>query len=259
VLPTFVLLLFALSVPFWVVGAIAPRELLPGLPVAALMAACPVVAASILVYRQRGAAGAIALLKRAGDWHRIGPIWYLPILLLMPGIALLTYGWMRLVHAPVPEPRISLVSAGLTFLAFLVFAAGEELGWSGYALDPVQERWPALGAAIVLGIVWAAWHIVALVQAHRSPGWIAWWGLGTVGSRVLMVWIYNNTARSVFAVILYHTMLNLSWQLFPNAGSHYDPRLTAVGILAAAVVVTVVWGPRTLAGSSSWYASRRSS
>jgi hypothetical protein len=38
---TFFALTFALSIPFWVIGAVRPRELLPGLPVAALMALCP--------------------------------------------------------------------------------------------------------------------------------------------------------------------------------------------------------------------------
>ena len=47
----FVLLLFALSVPFWIVGALRPIELLPGLPVSALQAACPLLAARLLSIR----------------------------------------------------------------------------------------------------------------------------------------------------------------------------------------------------------------
>lgn len=46
---SFFLLVFALSVPFWVIGAATGVELLPGLPVAGLMAFCPAIAASILV------------------------------------------------------------------------------------------------------------------------------------------------------------------------------------------------------------------
>ena len=47
----FVLLLFALSVPFWIVGALRPIELLPELPVSALQAACPLLAALLLSIR----------------------------------------------------------------------------------------------------------------------------------------------------------------------------------------------------------------
>jgi len=48
----FFLLVFALSIPFWLIGAVTPLQLLPGLPVSSLMAFCPLIAASILVYRE---------------------------------------------------------------------------------------------------------------------------------------------------------------------------------------------------------------
>lgn len=71
-----------------------------------------------------------------------------------------------------------------------------------------------------------------LVQAHRAPGWIAW--------------IYNNTHGSVFSAVLTHAADNLSWMLFPNLGSHYDPRIISPIIAAGALVVIAAWGPRTL-------------
>jgi hypothetical protein len=77
--------------------------------------------------------------------------------------------------------------------------------------------------------------------------WIAWRCLFIVASRVLRVWIYNNTGKSVFAAILHHAISNLSSLMFPNYGSHYDPRVTGLVMTFAAAVVTVVWGPRTLA------------
>jgi membrane protease YdiL (CAAX protease family) len=254
---TFFLLVFALSLPFFVLGALRPRELLPGLPVAGLMVVCPALAASLLVYREEGAHAVAALLRRAGDARRIPPAWYLPILLLMPGLTLLVYGWMRLAGVPLPEPRIPLVGAAGLFLVFFVSAAGEEIGWTGYTLDPLQERTGALAAALVIGLVWAAWHIIPLVQAHRAAPWIAWWGLGTVGSRVLMVWLYDNAGRSVFGAVLFHTISNLCWQLFPNAGSHYDPRRTSILVLLAAAIVVLAWRPGTPARADAGASERR--
>ena len=64
------------------------------------------------------------------------------------------------------------------------------------------------------------------MQAHRSPAWIAWWCLSTVAVRVLIVWLYNNTGKSVFAEALFHGMINVKCFLFPIYGSHYDPRIT---------------------------------
>jgi uncharacterized protein len=244
----FFLLVFALSIPFWLMGSVTGLQLLPGLPVAALMFVCPVTAALILVYGENKTAGVIALLERSVDYKRIIPkVWYAPILLLMPAVMVLSYELMRLMGVPLPTPQIPFLATAAMFIAFFIAALGEELGWSGYITDPMQDRWGALQAAVLLGMVWAAWHIIALVQAHRSPTWIAWWCLGTVAMRVVMVWLYNNTGKSVFAVALFHTTTNVTWQLFPVHGSYYDPRVTGLIMTLVAAVVTVVWGPRNLA------------
>jgi membrane protease YdiL (CAAX protease family) len=243
----FFLLVFALSIPFWLAGAATGLQLLPGLPVAALMFVCPVTAALILVYGENKTAGVIALLKRSFDYERIrSKVWYAPILLLMPGVTVLSYGLMRLIGAPVPTPQFPAATAIAMFIMFFIAALGEELGWSGYITDPMQHRWGALQAGILIGMVWAAWHFVPLVQAHRSPVWIAWWSLGTVTTRIVMVRLYNNTGKSVFGVALFHAMINLCWQLFPIHGSYFDPRLNGLIMALIAAIVTVVWGPRTL-------------
>ncbi len=244
----FFLLVFALSIPFGLIGAVTNLQLLPGLPVSSLMLVCPAIAASILVYRENEAAGVIELLKRSFDYKRIrAKVWYAPIVLLMPGEVVLMYGLMHLIGLPLPTPQFPALVAPAMLLAFFFAALGEELGWSGFVIDPMQDLWSALQASILLGLVWAAWHIVPLVQAHRSPAWIAWWCLYTVAQRVLIVWLYNNTGKSVFAAALYHAMMNASWMLFPNYGSHWDPRIAGLISAFAAATVTVLWGPRTLA------------
>jgi membrane protease YdiL (CAAX protease family) len=241
----FFVLVFAVSLPLWLIGAVTGLQLLPGLPVSALMVYGPVTAASILLYREKGPAGAIELLKRSFDYQRIvSKGWYVPIILLMPAVTVLTYGLMRVMGWPLAAPRYLVLAALAMFLVFFVAALGEELGWSGYVIDPVQARWNALEASLLVGLVWAAWHWVPLVQAHRSAAWIAWWSLYTVALRVLIVWLYNNTGRSVFAAALFHAFSNVSGITFSG---YYDPRITGLIVTVAAVIVTVAWGPRTLA------------
>jgi membrane protease YdiL (CAAX protease family) len=206
---------------------------------------CPVTAAVILVHREQGATGVTALLQRSFDYRRIdAKAWLIPTILLPPVATALSYGLQRVRRGPLPSPQVAVLTASVLFLAFLVSALGEELGWSGYAIDPLQARWDALQASILLGVIWAMWHIVPLIQAERAPGWIAWWCLGTVATRVLMVWLYNNTGKSVFAVAVYHAMSNLSWQLLP---ADYDPQIMGLILAGVAVAVTAIWGPRTLA------------
>ena len=257
---TFFILVFLLSVPFWWIGSVTDLQLMPGLSVSALMTFCPMVAALLLACRESGATGARELLKRSVDFRRItSKRWYLPILLLMPVVSLVVYGLMRaqgvpLPASPIPAQSITQVLANLPIMstllmlaAFFVGALGEELGWSGYVLDPLQKRWSALQAGLILGAVSVVWHLVPLLVMHRPPVWIAWWCLYAVAFRVLIVWLFNNTGGSVFAVALFHATLNLSFILFPVNGSHFDMRLGGLVMACAAVTVIALWGPGTLA------------
>jgi membrane protease YdiL (CAAX protease family) len=244
----FFLLVFALSIPFWLIGGATELQLMPGLSVSALMTFCPMVAALILVHRERRTAGVIELLRRFFDFTRIrAKRWYAPILLLMAGINVAVYGLMRWMDMPLPAPQIMVLAAPLMFLAFFVGALGEELGWSGYVIDPMQARWNALQTGVLLGLVAILWHLVPLLLIHRSPNWIAWWCLYAMAALILIVWLYNNTGKSVFAVALFHATLNLTWMLFPAYGSHFDMRLGGLIMVFTAAVVTVLWGPTTLA------------
>lgn len=244
-LPLFFLLLIAGSTPFWLIGATG-RQLLPGLPISGLAAFCPAAAALAALYLRGGRASALSLLKRSLDAGSIRGIWYVPILLTVPAVHLLAWIAARFAGLAIPFPQISVLSALALFAGFFVGALGEELGWSGYALDPLQARWGAFVAALLLGAIWAAWHMIALVQAHRGIAWIAWWTLATISARVIMVWLYNNTRRSVFAVTLFHAISNLSWQISPNLVAYYDPRLHGIILTVIAAIIVAAAGPVTL-------------
>jgi membrane protease YdiL (CAAX protease family) len=248
----FFVLVFALAAPCWLIGALTGLRLTADLPVAALQFVCPVIAAAILVYRERGSAGLSALLRRSLDFSRINAkIWYVPTVLLLPGIYAVTYALMRLQGLPAPTPEFPLLAALVLFLVYLFAGVCEELGWSGYALDPMQARWNALAASLLLGTIWGAFHVIPLLQAGRSPEWIAWWALSTVTLRVHYTWLYNNTGESVFAAALFHATGNLA-QIGPflNFGPGGYPldaqRIAGLLIAAAAVIVVILWGPQTL-------------
>lgn len=247
----FFLLVFVLSIPLWILGSVAEdiTKVLPTkLPISSLMAFCPMLAAMILVYKERKLSGVKELLKRAFDHKKIKKkIWYIPIIFLMPSIILMSYWFMKITGAMLPEPQTPLLFAFISFFIFLIAAIGEEVGWSGYAIDPMQNKWGALKASIILGLVWAIWHIIPYSQAHQTPIWIVWQSISTVFLRVIIVWIYNNTVKSVFATILFHAMMNVSTFMFPNYGSHYNPFVGAIFIILTVVTVVFFWGTKTLA------------
>lgn len=244
----FFLLVFGLSVPFWVLGAVA-KELTQSLPVklpiSALMAVCPLAAALILRQKEKPGGGK-ELVKRVFDGENVkDKRWYLLIIFLMPVITLLAYGLMRMAGAPLPAAQTSLLAALLFFCVFFIGAIGEEVGWTGYALDPLQRRWGALKASLILGITWAIWHIIPYAQVPQPAAWIVWQCVSTVLLRIIMVWIYNRAGKSVFAAVLFHAMINTSMFLFPNYGSHYSP-LVGAGLLMLTVAVIAFFWKRPL-------------
>jgi membrane protease YdiL (CAAX protease family) len=175
---TFFVLVFVLSIPIWALGPVAerflPKELPVDLPISSLMAFAPGIAAVILVHREEGSHAAKKLLKRAFDYKRIHKkAWVVPILFFWPAAMVLQYGLMKLVQVPLPDPQVPVLMVLVSFVVCFIAALGEEVGWQGYAIDPLQGRWNALTASVILGIVWAAWHIIPLVQLNRTPTWIA--------------------------------------------------------------------------------------
>jgi membrane protease YdiL (CAAX protease family) len=207
----FFVLVFGLTLPFWAVSAMTTIELLPGVPVAAFAVVCPAIAALALSYRAGGVGAMTTLAKRAFAFKRIGSfLWYAPILLINPLISILSFAIMRLTGADIPLPQIAVMPTLALAALFVIAAIGEELGWSGYAIEPMQSRLGALPASLLLGALWAVWHFIPLIEVGRSIEWIAWWSLGTVAARLIMVWLYNHVGQSVFAMVLYHASSNLS-------------------------------------------------
>ncbi|WP_292518378.1 type II CAAX endopeptidase family protein [Methanoculleus sp.] len=234
----FFLLVYLLSLPVYLLRLIPPYSL--------LMVANPFIAASLLTCREAGWDGVRCLWERSFDYKRIRrKVWYIPLLLLIPAATILQYGLMRLMgEVSIPRLQFPLLAMPVYFVVFFVLAIGEEVGWSGYALDPLQDRWGALPAGIILGVVWALWHLVPYSLAN-PPLWVAGQCVATVAARILMVWLYNNTGGSVFGMILLHAMINMG--SVPDYGFRYDPVLVGPILAVMAAVVVFLWGPGTLA------------
>ncbi|MCL1631949.1 CPBP family intramembrane metalloprotease [Sporolactobacillus sp. CPB3-1] len=244
---TFFVLVFVLSIPFWLFGSMQVKWLPMNLPLSAFMFCCPLLAALILTCREEGAGCIKRLLKRVFDYKRVKhKLWYLPILFLMPLIMWLSYWVMRVSGRTLPEAHIPFVSIPVLFVLFFVAAACEELGWMGYVFEPMLKRWSALTAGAALGIVWAVWHFIPFIQTSHGMIWALWQCTATVLLRIIIVWLYSNTGKSILSAILFHDLVNVSETLFPNNGSHYDPFITVVLLGITTAIIIFQWGPETL-------------
>lgn len=250
----FFLIVYGLSIPLWILETMIEIKGLPlDIPITDIIAAfTPLMAACILVYKEEGRNGVIMLLKRIFDFSRIKQkIWYVPIICLPFLMFLMIYVIMRFMGLPIPsELHISFFSVLFLFIFFFFGALAEEIGYMGYAVDTIQKRFGALLAGIIIGIPWAIWHYPSIIQQGHSLIWILWGTLGTIAMRILIIWIYNNTEKSLFACILFHAMYNLGRPLFPNDATHNPlvdyPNIHYSIIALTAVIVVFLWGARTL-------------
>jgi uncharacterized protein len=251
----FFLLVFGLSIPLWIIETRIDIKGLPlDIPITDILAAfTPTIAASILMYKAEGLIGVKKLFKRILDFPRITrKIWYGCAVSLPCLVYVLIYIIIYLLGLPLPfNFHIPFLSIPFLFCLFFLGAAAEETGYMGYAINTIQKRFSALSAGILIGIPWAVWHYPSIIQQGHNLTWIAWATLGTVAVRVLIVWIYNNTSSSLFACILFHTLMNLGRPLFPRDGIHNPlvdyPEIHYSIIAIAAGIVVFLWGSKTLA------------
>jgi len=249
----FVLVLFGLCVPVWVIGAMVDIEIFPGFKLFQAGLAMPMIASLLLTYRERGWAGIVALLRRTYDVGRISPRrWFLPILLMYPSLGFINYWVVRQSGDDISAPTFSLLALlGYCTVFFMTYA--EELGLSGFAMDRMQPRYSALWTGVLLGLIWAGYHIPGfLISGYYTAGWIWWHAIYTVATRVLFVWIYNNSGKSLFSMALCHWTFGLFWSFWPQdnlqkAVPFYRPHITAAAAVVYVIIVVFLWGPETLA------------
>ncbi len=239
----FYLVLVVISIPFWILGAMAKElaKMLPiNLPISALMFVCPLIATIIVNDKEHNVNSIGGLMKKVFDYKKINnKSWYIAIIGLAPAVMLISFLVMKLVGMPLPKPVIPIIELPIFFIIFLFSAICEEIGWMGYVYEHMDDNWRVLRTGIIMGLVWGIWHAIPYFQGNHDFIWVVWQILTSVFNRILIIWIFNNNGKSIFSAVIYHTMINVSVFSFPNYGSHYDPAITAI-ILAIVTIIVVM-------------------
>lgn len=206
----------------------------------------PTIAALLLTAWRGGRSSVWEFLGRLLQW-RVGLRWYGFGLFGTPLVMLLALGVHMLMGGNRPQfvdPNHLVTSIEqwpgilIVFVYVFIFTAlGEEPGWRGYALPRLQMRFSPFFSSLILGLVWACWHLPLFWMAgnfHQDLP-VSWFLLQVLGSTFLYTWIFHHTRGNLLIMLFFHTSSNTAVGLLPvlpldNAGS-LRPLWLAVGML----------------------------
>lgn len=223
----FLSLTFAATWTCWAAAFAISRDSAPATPALAAVARvvfllgvfAPGLVALALTEQDEGRATTRTLFGRVFQW-RVAPGWYVFAIGYMPAIKLsvalahraATGAWPRFTEEP-----WYLLAAAITVSMWV--QAGEEIGWRGYVLPRLTDRVGLAPASVILGIVWAIWHVpLFLVPDGNTSGQsFPLYLLQVTALSVAMAWLYWRTEASLLLVMLLHATVNNTPHLVPSA------------------------------------------
>ena len=211
----------------------------------------PLLAALVMWAVVAGGGGVKALLMRLVQW-RMSLRWYAFALIAIPLVYTTSIALVPGAAATFTAPSIGALALYPVFYLVLGTIGGpltEEPGWRGFALPRLQQTWGPLAAALVVGVLWSAWHL----PNYFRPDWAAFNGglsisgiavftLAAISLSVIIAWAFNCTGGSLLIAILIHASVNFSQgmtgDLFPAARHNEVAPVLAFTLLALVIVVS---------------------
>lgn len=152
-----------------------------------------------------GKEGLRELFSRMGKW-RVGLKWY-AFILIIPITSLSIFLILSALVSKVYTPNMN-IGFGIVIGALAGFF--EETGWTGFALPRLQSKFSVFVSGLILGLLWAIWHIMADFWGNFAnfgmywfPTFIIYWILPLTAYRILMAYVYKNTNSILLAQFMH--------------------------------------------------------
>lgn len=214
-----------------------------GGPVFLLGVFAPALVAVGLTAAEDGRDGVRRLLSRIGRWQvparfYLFAVAYLAVIKLAAAVLhrALLGTWPTFGTTPWP------LMLGAILVSTWV-QAGEEIGWRGYALPRLAARLGLSGASVMLGIIWALWHLpLFFIPGTGSDGQsFPIYLLHVTALSVAMAWLYWRTDGSLLLVMVMHASVNNTTDIIPAAVPGATNPLSFAGSSTALYTLVLSW------------------
>jgi membrane protease YdiL (CAAX protease family) len=213
------------------------------------------------------AGGIGSLRSMLGRCLRSGPaIWwafalFLPLVWVLAGR--IAYG---LRHGGVgtfdPSGFAGYLAPG-AWLAWTTGPLGEEAGWRGYFLPRLLGRLQTLTASLILGLIWAIWHVPLYIHSNFSTvGRGLNFTTSVVCLTILMTILFHRTRGSLLLAVLFHWSVNVTpdvaEKLLPGVdhSTGFQEGYSLVALIIVTLVAAGVAGWRRLAAGDDFVVGR---
>jgi hypothetical protein len=188
-----------------------------------------------------GRVGTLGLLRRTVKWS-VGARWYVFAVGYMAAIKLTVALLLRI--ATGAWPAFGQESVYIMAIPFSTpVQAGEEIGWRGYALPRLSARLGLPGASVVLGVIWACWHLpfFFISGTDKSGQSFPVYLLSVTALSVAMAWLYWRTNGSLLLTMLMHAAVNNTKDIVPSAVSAATNAFSLSSSRVAWLSVAILW------------------
>jgi uncharacterized protein len=211
----------------------------------------PLSAALIMTWILEGRSGLGDLLARIFKW-RIGFRYYALAILLPVGLFAIAVLIGRVVTGVWPDLALLgnvdylpyLTPIGALGLWLITFGLGEETGWRGFALPHLQKSRSATVATLILGVLWACWHLPLFfyrdTYIQMGIAGFPMLALSLICAAMIFTWLYNSTLGSLLIVMVFHAVFN--WLTSNEAGGQYAAIILSVAVILAALYIPRRYG-----------------
>ena len=198
----------------------------------------PTIAAITVTGVVEGRSGVRQLLRRAVQWRV--PIKWFAVAVGMPLLLSLTVVVLNAVELGKPIAIVPNEAPVFTLILGLL-VVGEEIGWRGFALPRLQTSFNSLTASLILGSLWAFWHLPNSFIPGMGHYWTAFplFLVWLVSMSVLFTWLSNLSRGSVWIAWLFHAAINVSIG-FLFIGDNLRQWGLSAGVFAVAALVIVI-------------------